>query len=69
MARANRQRPNGSAPLLSQRSAVVFLLAALVGIGAGALALLAGNIWPLAVSVGSGAAAMAVLFFNQIIDP
>jgi hypothetical protein len=47
---------------------MVFLLAALVGIGAAVLSALAGNAWPLAVSVGSGASAMAVLFFNQIID-
>ncbi|MFJ8049039.1 hypothetical protein [Streptomyces luteogriseus] len=54
--------------MLSQRAAVVFLLATLVGIGAAVLSCLAGNAWPLAVSVGSGASAMAVVFFNQIID-
>lgn len=68
MTRENRPRRDENGPLLSQRAAMVFLLAALVGIGAAVLAALAGNVWPLAVSVGSGASAMAVLFFNQIID-
>jgi hypothetical protein len=47
---------------------MVFLLAALVGIGATVLAALAGNVWPVVVSVGGGVVAPAVLFFNQIID-
>ncbi|MEU1849478.1 hypothetical protein ABZ499_09405 [Streptomyces sp. NPDC019990] len=68
MTREDRPRRDANDPLLSQRAAMVFLLAALVGIGAAVLAALAGNVWPLAVSVGSGAGAMAVLFFNQIID-
>lgn len=68
MTREDRPRRDPNDPLLSQRAAMVFLLAALVGIGAAVLAALAGNVWPLAVSVGSGAGAMAVLFFNQIID-
>ena len=50
------------------RAAIVFLLAALVGIGATVLAAPAGNVWPVAVSVGGGVVAPAVLFFNQIID-
>ncbi|MGW2641523.1 hypothetical protein [Streptomyces sp. NPDC001348] len=54
-------------PLLTQRAAVVFLLAAMAGVGAGVLAALAGNAWPVAVSVGGGAAASAVLFFKEII--
>jgi hypothetical protein len=64
----NRTKGDRNGPLLSQRAAVVFLLAALVGVGAAVLSALAGNAWPLAVSVGSGASAMAVVFFNQIID-
>ncbi|GAA2461782.1 hypothetical protein ACIBAI_17185 [Streptomyces sp. NPDC051041] len=68
MGQENRTRGEGNTPLLSQRAAVVFLLAALVGVGAAVLAVLAGNVWPLAVSVGGGAGAMAVVFFNQIID-
>ncbi|WP_037835550.1 MULTISPECIES: hypothetical protein [unclassified Streptomyces] len=68
MTRKDRPRRDANDPLLSQRAAMVFLLAALVGIGAAVLAALAGNVWPLAVSVGSGAGAMAVMFFNQIID-
>ncbi|MFI8191539.1 hypothetical protein ACIF8T_22420 [Streptomyces sp. NPDC085946] len=68
MEHENRTRGDGGRPLLSQRAAVVFLLAALVGVGAAVLAALAGNVWPLAVSVGSGASAMAVVFFDQIID-
>ncbi|MEU0256835.1 hypothetical protein ABZ299_31160, partial [Streptomyces sp. NPDC006184] len=58
----------GSGPLLTQRAAMVFLLAALAGIGATVLAALAGNAWPVAVSVGSGTSATAVLFFREIID-
>ncbi|MGI5371217.1 hypothetical protein [Streptomyces iakyrus] len=68
MAQANRRRSGRDGPLLSQRAAIVFLLAALVGIGATVLAALAGNVWPVAVSVGGGVVAPAVLFFNQIID-
>ncbi|GGR73809.1 hypothetical protein GCM10010269_10960 [Streptomyces humidus] len=68
MAQANRRRSGRDGPLLTQRAAVVFLLAALVGIGATALSVLAGNAWPVAVSVGGGVVAPAVLFFNQIID-
>ncbi|MEU1178321.1 hypothetical protein ABZ464_11800 [Streptomyces sp. NPDC005820] len=68
MAQPNRRRPGQEGTLLSQRAAIVFLLAALVGIGATVLAALAGNAWPVAVSVGGGVVAPAVLFFNQIID-
>ncbi|MEV7690491.1 hypothetical protein ACFW1F_08595 [Streptomyces bungoensis] len=63
-----RGRPGGDGPLLTQRAALVFLLAALAGIGATVLAFLAGKAWPVAVSVGGGTAASAVLFFQQIID-
>ncbi|CAM5567806.1 hypothetical protein SALBM311S_02032 [Streptomyces alboniger] len=68
MAEPNGRRPERDGPLLTQRAAIVFLLAALVGIGATVLAALAGKPWPVAVSVGSGAAATAVLFFKEIID-
>lgn len=68
MAQADRRGPDRDGPLLSQRTAIVFLLAALVGTGATVLAVLAGNVWPVAVSVGAGVVAPAVLFFNQIID-
>ncbi|MEU6668884.1 hypothetical protein [Streptomyces sp. NPDC046727] len=67
MSQTDRQRPDPDGPLLTQRAAIVFLLAALAGIGATVLAALAGNVWPVAVSVGSGTAATAVLFFKQII--
>ncbi|GAA2765924.1 hypothetical protein GCM10010103_49650 [Streptomyces paradoxus] len=68
MAQADRRGPGRDGPLISQRAAIVFLLAALAGIGATVLAALAGNVWPVAVSVGGGVVAPAVLFFNQIID-
>ncbi|MEU1815907.1 hypothetical protein ABZ543_12010 [Streptomyces roseifaciens] len=68
MARPSRRRPDRDGPLLTQRAAIVFLLAALAGIGATILATLAGNVWPVAVSIGGGVVAPAVLFFNQIID-
>ncbi|AYN42157.1 hypothetical protein D9753_28370 [Streptomyces dangxiongensis] len=64
----DRPRPERAGPLLTQRAAMVFLLAALAGIGATVLAALAGDVWPVAVSVGSGTAATAVLFFREIID-
>lgn len=68
MGQADRRGPGREGPLISQRAAIVFLLAALAGIGATVLAVLAGNVWPVAVSVGGGVVAPAVLFFNQIID-
>ncbi|MEU2063354.1 hypothetical protein [Streptomyces sp. NPDC013455] len=68
MSRSGRQGPERNEPLLTQRAAIVFLLAALAGIGATVLASLAGNVWPVAVSVGCGTAASAVLFFREIID-
>lgn len=60
----NPQPPSGNGPLINQRSAVIFLMGALVGIGAGVLAVLAGNTWPAAVTT----AGAGVLFFHQIID-
>ncbi|MFF7312834.1 hypothetical protein [Streptomyces sp. NPDC008137] len=68
MEHGNRTKGDGNGPLLSQRAAVVFLLAALVGIGAAVLSCLAGNVWPVAVGVGCGASAVAVVLFNEIID-
>ncbi|MFI5686377.1 hypothetical protein [Streptomyces sp. NPDC051636] len=68
MPESDRARPDRDGPLLTQRAAIVFLLAALVGIGATVLAALAGNPWPVTVSLGSGSAATAVLFFKEIID-
>jgi hypothetical protein len=61
--------PNdGNRPLLNQRSAVIFLLGALAGIGAGCLTLLAANPWPAAVTAGAATMAAAVLFFDRIIE-
>ncbi|MEU3827242.1 hypothetical protein GT045_05970 [Streptomyces sp. SID486] len=68
MSRADRERSGPDGPLLTQRAAIVFLLAALAGVGATVLAVLSGSVWPVAVSVGSGTAATAVLFFKEIID-
>lgn len=68
MPQSGRPRPDRDGPLLTQRAAIVFLLAALVGVGGGVLAALAGNAWPVAVSAGGGAAGTAVLFFREIID-
>ncbi|MFF9769314.1 hypothetical protein ACIGXF_18275 [Streptomyces sp. NPDC053086] len=68
MSQADHERPERDGPLLTQRAAIVFLLAALAGIGATVLAALAGSGWPVAVSAGGGTAATAVLFFKEIID-
>ncbi|MEV6804828.1 hypothetical protein ACH4NF_13300 [Streptomyces sp. NPDC017248] len=68
MSRADPGRPGGDGPLLTQRAAIVFLLAALAGTGAAVLAALAGNAWPVAVSAGAASGASAVLFFKEIID-
>ncbi|MGW2952602.1 hypothetical protein [Streptomyces eurythermus] len=68
MSRSGSGRPGGGGPLLTQRAAVVFLLAGLAGAAAGVLAALAGSPWPVAVSAGAGTAASAVLFFKEIID-
>lgn len=64
MSRSGSGRPGGGGPLLTQRAALVFLLA---GAGAGVLAALAGSAWPVAVSAGAGTAASGVLFFKEII--
>ncbi|MFI0811760.1 hypothetical protein [Streptomyces echinatus] len=68
MSRPDRERPGPAGPLLTQRAAIVFLLAALAGVGATVLTALSGTVWPVAVSVGGGTAASAVLFFKEIID-
>jgi hypothetical protein len=62
----DRSRPDRDGPLLSQRAALVFLLAALAGLGAAVLAALAGNPWPVAVGVGGGAAGSSVVLFKDI---
>jgi hypothetical protein len=67
MAGENPHQSDGTRPLLNQRSAVVFLLGALVGIGAGCLTLLGANPWAVAVTAGAAATA-AVLFFDRIIE-
>ncbi|MEU3412184.1 MULTISPECIES: hypothetical protein [unclassified Streptomyces] len=67
MSQADPGRPGGDGPLLTQRAAIVFLLAALAGVGAAVLAALAGSAWPVAVSAGAGAAVSGVLFFKEII--
>ncbi|WP_030347449.1 MULTISPECIES: hypothetical protein, partial [unclassified Streptomyces] len=67
MSESERSRPDRDGPLLTQRAALVFLLAALAGAGATVLAALAGNPWPVALSVGGGTAGSAVLFFKEII--
>ncbi|MFD0392988.1 hypothetical protein ACFQ3Z_11610 [Streptomyces nogalater] len=68
MSRADPGRPGENGPLLTQRAAIVFLLAALAGLAAAVLAALVGGAWPVAVSAGAGTAASAVLFFKEIID-
>lgn len=53
--------------LLSVRTAVIFLLAALCGLGAGVLGALAGSHPAEAVFAGVGAAAAATAFFHWLI--
>jgi hypothetical protein len=54
-------------PLLSLRTTIVLLLAVLIGVGAGVLAALAGQVLPAAVLVGGGAAGGALLLFHTLI--
>ncbi len=54
-------------PLLSLRSAVLLLIAVLIGIGVGVLTALAGEPVPTAVIAGGGAGGAALLVLNQII--
>ncbi|MFJ8076998.1 hypothetical protein ACIQ7Q_24415 [Streptomyces sp. NPDC096176] len=68
MASTNPRQPDENRPLLNQRSAMIFLLAALAGLGAGLLAHLAANPWPVAVTAGAATTAAGVLFFNRIIE-
>ncbi|MEU5978081.1 hypothetical protein [Streptomyces sp. NPDC047315] len=56
-------------PLLSPRSALVLLLAVLVGVGAGVLAALAGEGAARSVLCGLAAAGVAVPFFNGLVAP
>lgn len=67
MSHRDRTRSDRDGPLLTQRAALVFLLAALAGVGATVLAVLADTPWPAALSLGCGASATAVLFFKEII--
>jgi hypothetical protein len=59
---------SGSEPLLSLRTTVVLVLAALVGVGAGVLAALAGQPVPAATLVGGGGAGAAIALFHRLID-
>ncbi|MFF3327612.1 hypothetical protein [Streptomyces sp. NPDC002889] len=68
MASTNPRQPDENRPLLNQRSAMIFLLAALVGLGAGLLAVLAASPWPVAVTAGMATTAAGVLFFDRIIE-
>ncbi|MEU8711946.1 hypothetical protein [Streptomyces sp. NPDC048663] len=55
--------------LLTVRAALVLLLGALVGVGAGVLTVLSPHGGPAeAVMVGTGACAGAVAFFDRVID-
>ncbi|WP_405723004.1 hypothetical protein [Streptomyces sp. NBC_00046] len=55
-------------PLLSLRTALVFLLALLAGATAGTLTALAGEGTPHSLLTGLGVAGLAVPFFNRLID-
>jgi len=55
-------------PLLSVRAAVVLLIAAVVGLVAGALGFLATGSVPAAVLTGGGAAGGAALLFHTLVD-
>ncbi|MGW3915196.1 hypothetical protein ACWEBX_27250 [Streptomyces sp. NPDC005070] len=68
MASDNSRQSGENRPLLNQRSAMIFLLAVLTGIGAGFLAILATNPWPVAVTAGVGATAAGVPFFDRIVE-
>jgi hypothetical protein len=59
--------PPTPGPLLSLRAALLMLLAALVGLGAGVLTFLGGQSVPAAVLAGCTAAAAGILFFNKMI--
>ncbi|MFI2436850.1 hypothetical protein [Streptomyces sp. NPDC018693] len=55
-------------PLLTPRSALIFLLGTLCGIGAGVLTGLAGQAAAEGVLVGAAVFGAAVPFFNVLID-
>ena len=56
-------------PLLSLRAALVFLLAGLVGAGAGVLTALTGVGVPQSLLYGAGVFGLAVRFFDRLIGP
>lgn len=58
---------DSESPLLQQRSALILLLAALSGAGAGALVLLAGHGYAEAALLGMGVLAAATRFFHWLI--
>ena len=58
---------DGTGPLLSQRAAVIFLLAVLCGVGAVLLMTWAGQHPGLAITTGAIGAAGATAFFNWVI--
>ncbi|MFD3442779.1 hypothetical protein ACFWU3_35420 [Streptomyces sp. NPDC058685] len=55
-------------PLLSLRSALVFLLALLAGTASGGLVAVAGEGMPRSVLAGLAVVGLAVPFFNRLID-
>jgi hypothetical protein len=59
---------NPQDPLLSARTALVLLIAVLVGIGAGVLTVLGGHHGFEAILVGIGALGAATKFFHWLID-
>jgi len=60
--------PPGSGPLLTDRAALVLLIASVVGLVAGGLAYLADHDVPRAVLVGGGAASGALLVFHTLLS-
>lgn len=58
---------SGPGPLLSIRTTLVLLLAALVGLGAAGLSLAAGEPWATAALTGLGGAGGALLLFHALI--
>ncbi|MFH8839372.1 hypothetical protein [Streptomyces sp. NPDC017868] len=63
------QRPDqrDDEPLISHHAAVVFLLAAVIGLLTGGLARAAGQPWPTAVAAGLAAAGVAVPAGHRLI--
>lgn len=62
------RRTASGPPLLSVRAALVLLLAALVGLGAGALVFAVRHAWADAAGAGLAAAGGALPLLNQIIE-